>query len=52
MPAYTAETLYDLTGNRYAVVGLKNEEKSSFEFGYKATASSYTPAALRQAGVR
>jgi len=52
VPAYTAETLYDLTGNRYAVVGLKNEEKSSFEFGYKATASSYTPAALRQAGVR
>ena len=52
VPGYTAETLYDLTSGRYSVLGLKNEAKQSFEFGAKATASRYTPAALRQAGVR
>ncbi|MFZ3022986.1 DUF1329 domain-containing protein [Pseudomonas sp.] len=52
VPGYTAETLYDVIGGRYSVLGLKNEEKRSIEFGYKTTASSYTPAALRQAGVR
>jgi hypothetical protein len=50
--AYTAEALYDLLSGRYSVMGLKNEEKQSVEFGAKATASTYTPAALRQAGVR
>ncbi|MDH1210524.1 DUF1329 domain-containing protein [Pseudomonas chengduensis] len=52
VPGYTAETLYDLISGRYSVLGLKNEEKQSIEFGAKATASRYTPAALRQAGVR
>jgi hypothetical protein len=49
---YTAETLYDLVSGRYAVVGLKNEEKRSIEFGVKALMANYTPAALRQEGVR
>ncbi|MOA36977.1 hypothetical protein D3C78_1585380 [compost metagenome] len=52
VPGYTAEALYDVISGRYSVVGLKNEEKRSLEFGFKATASAYTPAALRQAGVR
>ncbi|MDG9924295.1 MULTISPECIES: DUF1329 domain-containing protein [unclassified Pseudomonas] len=52
VPGYTAETLYDLISGRYSVLGLKNEEKQSYEFGANAKASSYTPAALRQAGVR
>ncbi|CAD5109286.1 DUF1329 domain-containing protein [Zestomonas carbonaria] len=52
VPGYTAETLYDLVSGRYSVLGLKNEEKQSIEFGAKSTASAYTPAALRQAGVR
>ncbi|MBB2494714.1 DUF1329 domain-containing protein [Aquipseudomonas ullengensis] len=52
VPGYTAEALYDVIAGRYSVVGLKNEEKRSWEFGFKATASQYTPAALRQAGVR
>ncbi|MCY1547361.1 hypothetical protein D9M68_834140 [compost metagenome] len=52
VPGYTAEALYDVIAGRYSVLGLKNEEKRSIEFGYKAKASSYTPAALRQAGVR
>ncbi len=52
VPGYTAETLYDLVAGRYSVVGLKNEEKRSIEFGFKSVAANYTPAALRQAGVR
>ncbi|MGE8418732.1 DUF1329 domain-containing protein [Pseudomonas tussilaginis] len=52
VPGYTAETLYDLVSGRYSVLGLKNEEKRSVEFGVKALMSSYTPAALRQEGVR
>jgi hypothetical protein len=31
---------------------MKNEEKQSYEYGYPAKESDYTPAALRQAGVR
>ncbi|UUY08308.1 DUF1329 domain-containing protein [Pseudomonas sp. J452] len=52
VPGYTAEALYDVIAGRYSVLGLKNEEKQSYEFGAKTTASAYTPAALRQAGVR
>ncbi|MBM7061850.1 DUF1329 domain-containing protein [Pseudomonas sp. UL073] len=52
VPGYTAEGLYDLISGRYSVMGLKNEEKRSYEFGIKAAASEYTPAALRQSGVR
>ena len=52
VPAYTAEALYDLVSGRYSVMGLKNEEKQNVEFGAKASAATYTPAALRQAGVR
>ncbi|SDO16041.1 DUF1329 domain-containing protein [Pseudomonas jinjuensis] len=49
---YTAETLYDLLSGRYLTLGLKNEEKSSYDYNYRASESDYTPAALRQAGVR
>ncbi|WP_194791470.1 DUF1329 domain-containing protein [Pseudomonas sp. UFMG81] len=52
VPGYTAEALYDLVAGRYSVVGLKNEEKRSIEFGFQSVAANYTTAALRQAGVR
>ncbi|MDX1366991.1 DUF1329 domain-containing protein [Pseudomonas sp.] len=52
VPWYTLETLYDLQSGRYLALGMKNEEKQSYEFGYPAKESDYTPAALRQAGVR
>ncbi|NWL77251.1 DUF1329 domain-containing protein [Pseudomonas taiwanensis] len=52
VPGYTAESLYDLISGRYSVLGLKNEEKQSFVFGATASAADYTPAALRQTGVR
>ncbi len=52
VPWYTVETLYDLLSGRYLALGMKNEEKQAYDFTYKASASDYTPAALRQAGVR
>ena len=51
-PAYTVETLYDIIAGRYLALGMKNEEKSSFVFGFNAKAADYTPAALRAEGVR
>ena len=52
VPAYTVETLYDIIAGRYIALGMKNEEKSSFVFGFAAKAADYTPAALRSTGVR
>ncbi|MCY1403786.1 hypothetical protein D9M71_189800 [compost metagenome] len=52
MPWYTLESLYDLLSGRYLALGMKNEEKQSYDFSYTASESDYTPAALRQAGVR
>ncbi len=52
VPWYTVETLYDLLSGRYLALGMKNEEKQAYDFNYKAAGSDYTPAALRQAGVR
>jgi len=49
---YTLEALYDLLSGRYLALGMKNEEKSAYQFDYPAKESDYTPAALRQAGVR
>ncbi len=52
VPWYTLETLYDLLSGRYFALGMKNEETQAYEFGFPAKESDYTPAALRQAGVR
>ncbi|MDH4583264.1 DUF1329 domain-containing protein [Pseudomonas sp. BN415] len=52
VPWYTLESLYDLLSGRYLALGMKNEEKQSYDFSYTAGESDYTPAALRQAGVR
>lgn len=52
VPWYTVETLHDIISGRYLAMGMKNEEKQSYDFNYKAASSDYTPAALRQAGVR
>lgn len=52
IPWYAAETLYDLVSGRYVAMGLKNEEKKSFEFGQTATSGEFKPTALRQSGVR
>lgn len=52
VPWYTLEALYDLQSGRYLALGMKNEEKQSYEFGFTGTSGEFTPAALRQAGVR
>ncbi|WP_372866061.1 DUF1329 domain-containing protein [Pseudomonas sp.] len=52
VPAYTLETLYDVVAGRYLALGMKNEERSAYVFGFEASAADYTPAALRSSGVR
>lgn len=52
VPFYTAETLNDMISGRYLVLGLKNEEKRSYQFDVKALGGEFTPHALRQSGVR
>lgn len=51
-PGYTLEALYDLVAGRYLALGMKNEEKNSYSFNFKASAADFTPAALRNSGVR
>ncbi|HZJ93842.1 MAG TPA: DUF1329 domain-containing protein [Thiopseudomonas sp.] len=52
VPWYTLEALYDLQSGRYLALGMKNEEKQSYEFGAVSSSGDFTPAALRQTGVR
>ncbi len=52
MTGYTLEALYDVIAGRYLALGMKNEEKSAYSFGFQASGADYTPAALRSAGVR
>lgn len=52
VPWYAFETLYDIQSGRYLAMGMKNEEKQSYEFNAVATSGEFTPAALRQSGVR
>lgn len=52
IPWLGVEALYDLINGRYIVSGMRNEEKDALEVGFKALAADYTPAALRNAGVR
>lgn len=52
VPWYALETLYDLQSGRYLALGMKNEEKQAYDFGFTATTSDFTPAALRQDGIR
>ena len=52
VPWYALETIYDLQSGRYLALGMKNEEKQAYNFGFTATTSDFTPAALRQDGVR
>lgn len=52
VPWYTIETLYDLQSGRYLALGLDNEEKEAYDFGFTRSEKDYTPAALRRAGRR
>ncbi len=52
IPVYGFEALYDLIAGRYIAVGMANEEKVAVRYGIQASAVDFTPAALRNAGVR
>ncbi len=52
VPWYSLEALYDLQSGRYLAMGMNNEEKKAYEFGFIGISSDFTPAALRQTGVR
>ena len=52
VPWYTLEAIYDLQSGRYLALGLKNEEKRAYDFGFTASKADFQPAALRQDGIR
>lgn len=59
LPLYDAQTeisagemTYDLTSGRYIANGLFNQVKNAYRFGLKAKTSDFTPAALRNIGIR
>lgn len=52
VPVYAFEALYDIIAGRYIAIGMANEEKTSVQYGTQASAKDFTPAALRNAGVR
>ncbi|MBO3274009.1 MULTISPECIES: DUF1329 domain-containing protein [Pseudomonas] len=49
---YAVQALYDLIAGRYAVLGMINESKQAYQYGQKFTMNDFTPAALRNAGIR
>ncbi|GID03298.1 DUF1329 domain-containing protein [Pseudomonas sp. 008] len=52
VPWYALETLYDLQSGRYVAMGMKNEEKQAYDYGFTATTAEFTPSSLRQEGIR
>ncbi|WP_252272021.1 DUF1329 domain-containing protein [Pseudomonas subflava] len=52
VPVYAFEALYDIIAGRYIAIGMANEEKNAVQYGIQASAVDFTPAALRNAGVR
>ncbi|WP_342650563.1 DUF1329 domain-containing protein [Pseudomonas sp. REB1044] len=52
VPWYTLEAIYDLQSGRYLALGMKNEEKKSYDFTFTANKADFQPNALRQTGVR
>jgi hypothetical protein len=52
VPWYALETLYDLQSGRYLALGMKNEEKQAYDFGFSATKSEFQPGNLGQDGIR
>ncbi|AYC32757.1 DUF1329 domain-containing protein [Pseudomonas cavernae] len=49
---YTMVGIYDLIAGRYNVLGMTNESKKATQFGDRTRMSDFTPAALRNAGIR
>jgi hypothetical protein len=49
---YAAIGIYDLIAGRYVVSNLSNENKRGTDYTYQPTMNDFTPAALRNAGIR
>jgi hypothetical protein len=49
---YAAMGIYDLMAGRYLVSNLGNENKRGTDYAYQPTLNDFTPAALRNAGIR
>jgi hypothetical protein len=49
---YAVQGFYDLIAGRYAVLGLINESKTGQDRTYSPSSNDFTPAALRNAGIR
>jgi hypothetical protein len=52
VPWYALEVLYDLQSGRYLALGMKNEEKQAYDFGFSASKSEFQPGNLGQDGIR
>ncbi|MNP86097.1 hypothetical protein D3C76_1861380 [compost metagenome] len=52
MALYAANTLNDVVSGRYMAMALINESKRGTDFTIQTTANDFTPAALRNAGIR
>ncbi|WP_394561117.1 DUF1329 domain-containing protein [Aquipseudomonas alcaligenes] len=50
--ATAAQSFYDLIAGRYIVAAMSNESKSAPQYGARNKMSDFTPAALRNAGIR
>ncbi|MCY1290655.1 hypothetical protein D9M68_554280 [compost metagenome] len=49
---FAVQGLYDLIAGRYALLGMVNESRSGQNFDYRPSVQDFTPAALRNAGIR
>jgi hypothetical protein len=49
---YANQAIYDLIAGRYIVMNLLNESKRGIEYGVTASLNDFTPAALRNEGIR
>ncbi|WP_256673078.1 DUF1329 domain-containing protein, partial [Pseudomonas sp. JG-B] len=50
--APAAQGFYDLIAGRYIVAAMSNESKLAPQYGQRTKMSEFTPAALRNAGIR
>ncbi|MNL84032.1 hypothetical protein D3C87_2118660 [compost metagenome] len=49
---YAGIATYDLLAGRYVVGNLGNESKRGVDYSYQPSMTDFTPAALRNAGIR
>ncbi|MBB4866755.1 hypothetical protein HNP46_005662 [Pseudomonas nitritireducens] len=49
---YALQALYDLVAGRYIALGMTNESKKATQFDQQFKMNDFTPAALRNAGIR